>query len=231
MFVERATFSLQDACRLRGASSDRQHSRPGWIQLMGSEQHLKLTEALQRLRDGNDEAEQKVLDLVYQELRDIAHRQLRRERQGHTLQTTALVHECYLRLFQGCEMHWQNRAHFFGAAARSIRRILVDHARGRDRIKRGGNRLRVELEESLIHEESTSTPLDMVALDEALDRLQQRDRRKAEVVHHLFFLQMSPADSAELLSVSPRTVRNDWHFARAWLRRELGATDQDTKIS
>lgn len=188
-----------------------------------------LTETLRAVEQGDAAAQEELLGLVYRELRRMAHGQLLSERKGHTLQTTALVHECYLKMFKGASRSWSNRAHFFGAAAQSIRRILVDHARSKKRLKRGGERLRLELDENGISVETDASELDLIALDEALKHLHQEDARKARVVDHLFFLRFSPEETAELLGVSARTVYSDWRFARAWLHRELAGEVKDTE--
>lgn len=157
--------------------------------------------------------------MVYDELRALAESCLQRERHGHTLQATALVHEAYLRLIKQEEVEWRNRAHFFAIAAQAIRRILVDHARGRQRAKRGGDRERVTLDEDVAI--TPDRDLDVVELDEALEKLAQLNQRQARIVELRFFGGLALREVAEVLGVSPRTVDGDWCMARAWLRREL----------
>jgi RNA polymerase sigma-70 factor, ECF subfamily len=180
----------------------------------------RITHLLHEWSAGNERALEELTPLVYEELRRQAARYLRRERQGHTLQTTALIHEAYLRLVGARDMQWQGRAHFFAIAANLMRRILVDHARRRDAHKRGGDQARLPLDEALaIAEESH---VDLLALDEALDRLAAFDAQQARVVELRFFSGLSVEETATALGVSPRTVKSDWALARAWLRREIG---------
>ena len=160
-----------------------------------------------------------LLPLVYEELKRLARARLHREPPGSTLQATALVHEAYLRLLGGEEMGWTGRAHFFGAAALAMRRILVDRARARGRLRRGGARERITLAEDAAL--APGPELDLLALDEALERLQAHDKRKAEVVYLRFFAGLDLSEIARAQGVSPATVKNDWSYARAWLHREL----------
>ncbi|MBA2528032.1 MAG: sigma-70 family RNA polymerase sigma factor, partial [Pyrinomonadaceae bacterium] len=157
--------------------------------------------------------------LVYEELRHQAARYLRRERPGHTLQTTALIHEAYLRLIDAKDVHWQSRAHFFAIAANLMRRILVEYARRRDADKRGGSHIRLPLDEALAVAEETD--VDLLAIDEALDRLAAIDPQQARVVELRFFSGLSVEETAAALGVSPKTVKRNWSVARAWLRREI----------
>jgi RNA polymerase sigma factor (TIGR02999 family) len=157
--------------------------------------------------------------LVYGELRQLAHRYMRSERPDHTLQATALVNEAYLRLADQTNPHWHDRAHFFAAAARMMRHILVDYARGRQRAKRGAGAGRIELsDEAVIAESQADQVLD---LNDALESLAELDRRSSQVVELKYFGGMNYEEIAELLSVSAITVRRDWEFAKAWLRKEL----------
>ena len=166
--------------------------------------------------DGDREALNRMVPLVYGELNRLAGRYLGRERSDHTLQPTALVHEAYLRLIDQRQVDWQNRAQFLGLAAGMMRRILVNHARDRARAKRGGGRERVSL--SLVEASSGAAPaVDLIALEEALERLAALDPRKSEVVALKFFGGLSIAEIAEALSISGATVERDWAFARAWL--------------
>ncbi len=178
-----------------------------------------VTQILKRASDGDDSAINRLMPLVYDELRALAESYLKQERPDHTLQATALVHEAYLRLIDQRDVEWQNRAHFFAVAAQAIRRILVDHARGHQRAKRGGDRQRVRLDEDMSLLEGSS--LDLLALDEALGRLASLHERQARIVELRFFGGLSLKDMAAFLGVSPRTVDGDWSMARAWLRREL----------
>ncbi len=156
---------------------------------------------------------------VYEELRRLAHRYMSAERPDHTLQATALVNEVYLRLADQTNPHWQDRAHFFAGAARMMRHILVDHARNRQRVKRGGGVANVELTETAILVEQQADQV--VDLNEALDRLAQLDRRASQVVELKYFGGMNYDEIAEVLSISGITVRRDWEFAKAWLHKEL----------
>jgi len=162
------------------------------------------------------------MPLVYKELRAVAARHLRREREGHTLAPTALVHEAYLRMVDQAEPQWRNRAHFIGCAAQIMRHVLVDHARTRNREKRGGRAVRVALDEAGdVAGGEGAADVDLVVLDEALQRLQQMNERHARVVELRYFGGLSVEETAEVLAVSPGTVKRDWTLARSWLRREL----------
>jgi len=169
--------------------------------------------------NGDREALDKLFPLVEAELHRLARRYMSRERPGHTLQTTALVNEAYLRLIDQRQVRWQNRAHFFGIAAQLMRRILVDHARKRAYQKRGGGALQVSLEEAAVLSDERAAEL--VALDEALCSLAEIDERKSKVVEMRYFGGLSVEEVAEVLGVSPDTVTREWRRARAWLHREL----------
>lgn len=186
---------------------------------MGPSDNADITRILQRASDGDDSAVNRLMPLVYDELRALAESYLQRERPDHTLQATALVHEAYVRLVRQEDVEWKNRAHFFAVAAQAIRRILVDHARTRQRAKRGGDRQRVRLDEDVALLEERE--LDLLALDEALGRLATLHERQARIVELRFFGGLGLKEVAEILEVSPRTVDGDWSMARAWLRREL----------
>ena len=168
---------------------------------------------------GDKAALDALLPMVYQELRTQASRYLRRERPGHTLQTTALIHEAYLKLVDQKNVHWQNRAHFFGIAAQLMRRILVDHARSKKRVKRGGSDIRVSFNEANVLGQTQN--LDIVALDEALERLAEIDEQQSRIVELRFFSGLTVEETAEVLSISPATVKRDWSMAKAWLHREI----------
>lgn len=162
----------------------------------------------------------RLVPLTYAELRQIAHHHLRRERQGHTIDTTALVHEAYLRLAPLDSMEWQGRTHFLAMAARAMRRVLVDYAKQRGAQKRGGGRSRVELQPWMVMVDDRGE--DLLALDDALERLASLDERQCRVVECRFFAGMTIAETAEALQVSVATVKRDWTHARAWLNRALG---------
>jgi RNA polymerase sigma factor (TIGR02999 family) len=169
--------------------------------------------------NGDRQALEKLTPLVYQELKRLAARHLRRERREHTLQSTALVHEAWLRLIDQNHVHWQNRAQFFGIAAEMIRRILIDHARNRQAAKRGDGAIKLSLDDAL------ATPnrrdFDLVALDDALGDLGKLDPKQGKLVELRFFAGLSIEESAEVLGVSPATVKREWAVAKAWLYREL----------
>jgi RNA polymerase sigma factor (TIGR02999 family) len=178
-----------------------------------------ITQLLIAWGNGNQEAMDNLAPLVHKELHRVAARHMAGERPGHILQTTALVNEAYLRLIDWKNVQWQNRAHFFGLAAQIMRRILVDHARTRNRAKRGGNALQVTLSDAAgVAMQRTS---DMVALDDALKTLETLDPRQSKVVELRFFGGLSLEETAEALRVSVATVRRDWSLAQAWLYREL----------
>jgi RNA polymerase sigma factor (TIGR02999 family) len=179
-----------------------------------------ITHLLKEWSDGDEEALDKLTPLVYEELRRQASRYMRRERRGHSLQTTALINEAFLRLIDAKDVHWQDRAHFFAIAANLMRRVLVDHARRRDAEKRGGSALRLTLDEALAV--AKETDVDLLAIDEALDRLAKIDPKQARVVELRFFSGLTVDETAAALGVSPKTVKRDWSVARAWLCREIG---------
>lgn len=167
---------------------------------------------------GDEQALEPLMELVYKELRALAAYQLRKERRGHTLQPTALVHEAYVRLIEQQSVDWQGRTHFFRVAARQIRRVLVDHARGRNRQKRDGQLLRVTLDEGMA---SPGPDVDLLGLDEALNKLDASSPEDRRIVELKFFAGLTEGEIAELTGMSERTVRRRWNFARAWLFREL----------
>ncbi len=186
---------------------------------MGKPGRTDVTRMLVRASQGDESAVNHLLPLVYDELRALAESYLQRERPDHTLQATALVHEAYVRLIKQEDVEWKNRAHFFAVAAQAIRRILVDHARGHERVKRGGGLCRVSLDEGVAS--APERDVDLLALDEALGKLAQLNERQARIVELRFFGGLNSKDVAAYLDVSPRTVDGDWAMARAWLRREL----------
>lgn len=178
-----------------------------------------VTELLVAWGNGDDSARDELMPLVYEELHRLAHRYMGREGTGHTLQTSGLVNEAYLRLIDQNQVHWQNRAHFFAVAAQMMRRILVDYARSRRYAKRGGGVREISLDEALtVSDESSS---EVVALDEALTRFAGVDERKSRIVELRFFGGFSIEETAQVLAVSPGTIMRDWTLAKAWLRREL----------
>jgi RNA polymerase sigma factor (TIGR02999 family) len=174
-----------------------------------------LTAILDRVRSGDQGAEAELWPLVLDELRRMAVAQLRNERTDHTLQPTALVNEVFLKMAGGRNMDWKNRAHFYALASKAMRRILVDHARSHGRLKRGGEWQRVEFENGLAYQPEKSWQL--VALDEALDRLAEWDRRQSDIVEMRFFGGLSDEEVAESLGISSRTVTREWLFAKTWL--------------
>jgi RNA polymerase sigma factor (TIGR02999 family) len=174
-------------------------------------------------RQGDEQALASLVPLVYDELRRLAASYLRRERPGQTLQATALVHDAYLRLLQDSQLSWQNRAHFFGIAARSMRQILIERARARHAAKRGGDRVRVTFDPGLIA--ATQEPIDVEALDDALTRLAALDPELARVVEVRFFGGLSIEETAEAMGISPATVKRRWTLAKAWLARDLGGEE------
>ena len=178
-----------------------------------------LTDLLREWRDGDKAALDKLTPLVYDELRRIAHRYVRRERNGHTLQTTALVNEAYMRLAGERKIEWENRAHFFAVTARVMRHILTDYARRRSYAKRGGEARQVPLAEAYVMSEERAAEL--VILDEALAELAKLDPRKSRVVELRYFGGLSLEETAEVLEVSLMTVRRDWRAAKAWLFRSM----------
>jgi len=187
-------------------------------------QRHDVTQILSDMHGGDRASLEKLLPMIYDELHALAQAQLRQERPGHTLQATALVNEAYLKLIELKHIKWEGRAHFFGAAARIIRRILVDHARGRDRLKRGGDRKRIPLDSSAIQDDGKS--VDLIALHEALEKLEALDSRQSKIVELRFFGGLSMKEVADVLGVSLRTVEGDWTMARAWLMEQLA---EDTK--
>ncbi|HEY6572708.1 MAG TPA: sigma-70 family RNA polymerase sigma factor [Candidatus Eisenbacteria bacterium] len=188
----------------------------------GTPSPSEVTQTFLRWRQGDARALDALLPLVYEEMRRLAAGYIRQERPGHTLQPTALAHEAYLRLLDQRQVSWQNRAHFMGLAAQSMRRILTDHARKRGAAKRGGGAVHVELQDADVSAEE-SDPLGVSAedLDAALDRVGKLDERQVRVVELRFFTGLSIEEAAEVLAVSPATVKRDCTLARAWLHREL----------
>lgn len=182
-----------------------------------------VTHIIEALRAGaGDEARERLAPLVYEDLRVLARRALRGERPDHSLQATDLVHEAWLRLMGGTASAWEGRRHFFHAAAEAMRRILIEHARARTRVKRGGHRIRVDLDAlDLACEHDLA---EVVALDDAFRRLEEEDRQAADVMRLRLFAGLSVAETAQAMGMSERTVKREWAFARAWLADALGLT-------
>ena len=179
----------------------------------------KVTQLLLAWGQGEQQALEKMIPLVHKELHRLAHRYMSRQPPGHTLQTTALLNEAYLRLVDSSQVRWQNRAHFYAISAQVMRRVLVDWARSRHYLKRGGWGRKVSLDEALVV--SAERGADLVALDDALKALATVDARKSQVVELRFFGGLSAEETAEVLKVSADTVLRDWKLAKAWLLREL----------
>ncbi len=179
----------------------------------------EVTILLTALTRGDDGAASKLIPVVYAELRRLAGSYMRRERVDHTLQATALVHEAYLKLVEQRSVNWQGRAHFFGVAAQIMRRILIDYARGHSREKRGGEQKKVSLDDAFVFCEQQADEL--LAVDDSLNRLAEIDPRQARVVELRFFGGLSVEEAAEVLGVSPKTVKRDWSVAKAWLYADL----------
>jgi RNA polymerase sigma factor (TIGR02999 family) len=178
-----------------------------------------VTQLLLAWGNGNQAARDQLMSVVYDELHRMARRYMRREAPGHTLQTSALLNEAFLRLVDQNNVQWQNRAHFFGIAAQMMRRILVDHARSRNYAKRGAGAQAITLDEGLIVSDERSA--EVVAVHEALEELSKIDTRKGQIVELRFFGGLSIEETANVLGVSPGTVMRDWTLAKAWLRREM----------
>jgi RNA polymerase sigma-70 factor, ECF subfamily len=183
----------------------------------------QVTRLLNDWGDGDSTALDELIPVIYDELRSLAARYLRRERADHTLQPTALVHEAYFRLVDQRDVHWQGRAHFFGVAAQMMRRILIDHAKSHGREKRGGGLHKVDLDQAAVLAEEQAS--EVIALDDALEALARLDPRKGKIVELRYFGGLSVEETAELLGVSPNTVMRDWAMAKAWLYKTIKGED------
>ena len=196
---------------------------------MTSSSPKDVTQILLDWSRGDPEAPDKLMPLVYDELRRIASQYLRRERPDHTLQPTALVHEAYLRLVDQQRVSWQNRAHFFAIAAQAMRRILVSYARQHLAAKRGGHRHRLTLDEAM--GAAQQREVDLIALDEAMTNLEAIDPQQSRIIELRFFGGLSVEETAQVIGVSPATVKREWTMARAWLHRRMSATSDANEIS
>ena len=184
------------------------------------EQTREITQMLHKWSNGDEQALESLMPMVYGELRKQAARFLRRERPNHTLQATALINEAYLKLIDQRKLQFDSRSHFFALSAKLMRRILVDHARKKNREKRGGNAETIALDEMMVGDKDGKS-VDLLALDEALDRLETHDKRLARIVELKYFSGLSMEETAEALKISRTTVATDWALAKAWLFREL----------
>jgi RNA polymerase sigma factor (TIGR02999 family) len=179
----------------------------------------QITQLLAELTNGNKQVVDSLMPLVYKELHQIAHLNLRNERKDHTLNATALVHEAYFKLVDQTRVNWQNRAHFYAIASQAMRRILINYAYQHKAQKRGGENVKVTFVDDNVKRESK--PEELIALDEALDSLQQINERQSKIIEYWFFVGLTHEEIAEVLGISVPTVRRDWRLARAWLSREL----------
>jgi RNA polymerase sigma factor (TIGR02999 family) len=181
-----------------------------------------VTRILNAIEQGDTRAADKLLPLVYEELRHLAAQKMSQEQPGQTLQATALVHEAYIRLVGEESQNWRDSSHFFRTAAEAMRRILIDNARRKKSVKRGGKRQRIDLDKATIKHDDDSPVDDLIALDEALMRLSEHDKIRAEVVKLRYFAGLSIEQTAEILEISPMTTKRYWAYARVWLLREIG---------
>ena len=188
----------------------------------------EVTQVLVDWNKGDQHAPDRLMPLVYEELRKLARNYLQRERSDHTLQATGLVHEAYLRLVDQTSMSWQNRAHFFAVAAQVMRRILVDYARSHRAEKRGGEREKIEFDEALAP--SGEKAVDLIALDDALQDLVTFDPRQSRIVELRFFGGLTNEEIADVLGISARTIKREWRLAKAWLRREIMGNEPDADV-
>jgi RNA polymerase sigma factor (TIGR02999 family) len=183
-----------------------------------------VTQLLAKWSGGDQAALDELLPLVYGELRRLASAYLRRERSNHTLQSTALVHEAFMRLVNQQDVQWKNRAHFFAIAAQMIRRILVDYARSQHAEKRGSGAVKLALDEAMAVPQASGTDVDLLGLNDALNRLAELDERQGRIVELRFFAGLSIEETAEVMNLSPASIKREWQTARAWLFREMTRT-------
>jgi RNA polymerase sigma factor (TIGR02999 family) len=188
---------------------------------MGSRPAPDVTRLLSDWSNGDQAALDQLLPLVYSELRRLASAYLRRERSNHTLQSTALVHEAFMRMVHQQDVQWKNRAHFFAIASQMIRRILVDYARSQHAEKRGSGAVKLALDEAMAVPQAPATDVDLLGLNDALDRLAALDERQSRIVELRFFAGLSIEETAEVMSLSPASIKREWQTARAWLFREM----------
>ena len=184
-----------------------------------------VTRILNAIEQGDCQAANELLPLVYEELRRLASQKMSQERPGQTLQATALVHETYIRLVEGADPNWNSRGHFFKAASEAMRRILVENARRKKSLKRGGDRQRVKLDESILIAPQEIRPDDLLALDDALDKLSDEDKMAAELIKLLVFGGLTVGQAAEMLEISTSKAYSDLNYARAWLRLYMGKSE------
>jgi len=188
-----------------------------------------VTRILAAIERGDVRAVDELFPLVYQELRQLAAQRFSKELPGQTLQATALVHEAYLRLVGAENQHWSGRGHFFSAAAEAMRRILVDNARRKQSLKHGGGRKRIRLDEAILMKDDDTGVDDLIALDEALEKLSKKDKVKADLVKLRYFAGLTGEQAAEVLGISPSTADRYWAYARSWLRLEIAKGDETTR--
>jgi len=188
-----------------------------------------VTRILSAIEEGDVRAADELLPLVYQELRQLAAQRMKKEKPGQTLQATALVHEAYIRLVGTESQNWNSRGHFFAAAAEAMRRILIENARRKKSLKYGGDRKRVDLDEAVLVDDSDIGSDELIALDEALERLSKKDKVKADLVKLRYFAGLTGEQAAELLGISQSTADRYWAYARSWLRLEIAKGDEATQ--
>lgn len=187
-----------------------------------------VTQLLAQWSSGDEAALERLLPLVYGELRRLASAYLRRERSNHTLQSTALVHEAFMRMVHQHDVQWKNRAHFFAIAAQMIRRILVDYARSQHAEKRGSGAVKLALDEAMAVPQAAANDVDLLGLNDALDKLAAMDERQSRIVELRFFAGLSIEETAEVMSLSPASIKREWSTARAWLFREMTRNAAET---
>ena len=180
-----------------------------------------VTRILNAIEQGDARATKQLLPLVYKELRLLASQKMAQEKPGQTLQATALVHEAYIRLVEAKDQNWSGRGHFFKAAAEAMRRVLIENARRKRSVRYGGARKRVDFDEAILTQENDTSADDLIALDEALNKLSKKDKNKADLVMLRYFAGLTSDQAASILGISPSTADRDWAYARSWLRSEI----------